>query len=77
VKRIFWAALGLGAGVTGAVMTSRWLRKKRETVSPAHIAREAKGGVMDLSRLLAESIAEGKRAMDQKEAELTGKPPVD
>ena len=74
MKRIFWAALGLGAGATGAVMTSRWLRKKRQAVSPVHVAREAKGGLMDLSKLVAESIAEGKRAMDEKEAELTGKP---
>jgi hypothetical protein len=70
VRRVFWLALGLGAGAAGAVMTSRFLRKQAKKVSPATLAREAGGGVMDLARLFSQSIAEGKRAMEAKEAEL-------
>jgi hypothetical protein len=70
VKRGFWVALGLGAGATGAIIASRWTRKQAQRVAPQTLAREAKGGLMDLSKLVAESIQEGKRAMDERETEL-------
>jgi hypothetical protein len=79
VKRTFWVALGLGAGATGAVVTSRWARKQAEKVAPTTIAREAKGGLLEFGKLVSESIAEGRKAMDEREAELRtevlGKPP--
>jgi hypothetical protein len=70
VKRPFWVALGLGAGATGAVLASRWTKKQAKRVAPTTIAREAKGGLMDFSRLVSESIQEGRQEMDRREAEL-------
>jgi hypothetical protein len=72
VKRGFWVALGLGAGATGAVMASRWTKKQARKVAPATIAREARGGLFELSKLMSESIAEGKQAMADRERELRG-----
>jgi hypothetical protein len=51
-------------------MSMRFVRKQSQRVAPATLAREARGGVMDLARLFSESIAEGKRAMAEKEDEL-------
>lgn len=70
MKRGFWVALGLGAGATGAIIASRWTRKQAQRVAPQTLAREARGGLMDLSKLVSESIQEGKRAMDEREVEL-------
>ncbi len=70
MRRAFWLALGLGAGAAGAVMTARFARKQAQKVAPAALAREAKGGIMELSKLVSESIAEGKRAMKDKQEEL-------
>jgi hypothetical protein len=70
MKRGFWVALGLGAGATGAVLASRWTKKQAKKVAPATIAREARGGLLELSKLVSESIAEGKRAMEEREQEL-------
>ena len=70
MKRGLWVALGLGAGATGAIIASRWTRKQAQRVAPHTLAREAKVGLMDLSELVSESIQEGKRAMDEREAEL-------
>lgn len=70
MKRLFWIALGLGAGAVGAVLTARFARKQMDKVAPSTLAREARGGMMDLSRRVSESIAEGKRAMEEKEKEL-------
>jgi hypothetical protein len=69
VRRVFWLALGLGAGAAGAVMSTRFAKKQAKKV-PAAVAREARGGIVELSKLFNESIAEGKRAMAKKEREL-------
>ena len=70
MRRLFWVALGLGAGATGAVLTSRWTKKQAARVAPATLAREAKGGLLDLGKLVSESIAEGRQAMEDREREL-------
>ena len=70
MKRGFWVALGLGAGATGAIMASRWTKKQAPRVAPQSLAREAKGGLLDFSKLVSESIQEGKQAMAEREAQL-------
>ncbi len=70
MRRLFWVALGLGAGVAGAVMTRRFLRTQAAKVAPANLTREARGGLMDLAKLFNESIAEGRQAMREREEEL-------
>jgi len=70
VRRGFWVALGLGAGATGAVMASRWAKRQARKVAPQTLAREAKGGLLEFSKLVSESIEEGKRAMEDREREL-------
>ena len=72
MKRIFWLALGLGAGAAGAIMTARFARRQMDKVAPSTISREARGGLLDLSRRVSESMEEGRRAMQEKEEELRG-----
>ena len=75
MRRGFWVALGLGAGATSAIIASRWARKQADRVAPATIAREAKGGLLDLGKLVSESIAEGRQAMEDRERELRAELP--
>ncbi len=70
MRRLFWLAVGLGAGATSAVLASRWMRRQTQRVAPQTIAREARGGLLDLSKLVSESIAEGREAMEEREREL-------
>ena len=70
MRRAFWVSLGLGAGAASAILASRWTRRQAKRVAPATIARETKGGLLDLSRLVSESIAEGRQAMAEREREL-------
>ncbi len=72
MRRLFWVALGLGAGAAGAVLTTRFARKQMQKVAPSTIAREARGGLLELTKLVSESIAEGRRAMERAEAEARG-----
>jgi len=87
VRRPLWLALGVGFGAASAIMASRWTRRQMQRAKPTAIAREARGGLLDFSRLVAESLEEGKRAADERERELRAKhdvprpapsdPPVD
>jgi hypothetical protein len=67
---MFWVAFGAGLGAATAIVTTRWTRKQVQKASPQAIAREAKGGVADLSRFVAASLDEGRRAADAREQEL-------
>jgi hypothetical protein len=43
-----------------------------DKVAPSTLAREARGGLLDLSRRVSESMEEGRRAMKDKEEQLRG-----
>ena len=66
MKRLFWT----GVGVAAAVVAARWWRQQRERYGAQNLAAKAGGGVRDFRELLRASIAEGKRAAREKEAEL-------
>jgi hypothetical protein len=83
VRRLFWLGLGLGAGAGAVIAANRFARRQAQRISPATLAREAKGALLDASRLVSESMEEGKRAMAEAEARARaetrarGGPPVD
>ena len=77
MKRLFWVALGLGAGATSAVMISRWTKKQTDKVAPAHLARTASRSFADASKRVAASIDEGRRAAQSREAEVREKAGLD
>ncbi len=70
MRRLFWLAAGLGAGAVGVILASRFAKRQARKVAPTTIARETRDGLLDLSRRVSESIAEGKRAMDEREREI-------
>ena len=70
MRRAFWVAVGLGAGVTAAVMVSRWARRQRERMAPANLAKQAGDGFRDLGSLLSAAVSEFRAGMAEKEAEL-------
>lgn len=70
MKRVFWLAMGLGAGVTGAVMLSRWMRRQQERLSPANIGAQVGEAVRDLGQLVRTAIDEGRQEMRRVESEI-------
>ena len=70
MRRGIWIAFGLGAGAASAILASRWTRKQAQRVAPSAIAREAKGGLFDLGKLVSESISEGKKAAAERQEQL-------
>lgn len=70
MRRLFWLAAGLGAGAVGAVLGSRFAKKQIRKMAPTTIARGAGEGLLDLGKRVSESLAEGKRAMQEREREI-------
>jgi hypothetical protein len=70
VRRIFWLALGLGAGATAAVLAARWAKRQGQKVAPANIGRQVSGAASDFGRLVRTALAEGRQAMADREAEI-------
>ena len=70
MRRIFWLALGLGAGATAAVFAARWMRRQSERMAPANIGRQASQAASDLGALVRAALAEGRSAAAAREAEL-------
>ena len=70
MRRGFWVALGLGAGVTAAVLTSRWMRKQTERMAPANMGRQLGDTARDLGQLLREALEEWRKGAAEKEAEI-------
>jgi hypothetical protein len=70
MRRVFWVALGLGAGATGAILAARWFERQTRRMAPANLARQAGGTLRDATSLIGEALAEFRRGMEQKEFEV-------
>jgi hypothetical protein len=70
MRRVFWVALGLGAGATAAVLVARWTRRQAERIAPPNLARQAGQTVRDAGALVAEALTEFRRGMSEKESEV-------
>ena len=70
MRRLFWIGLGLGVGAASTILASRFVRRQTAKVAPTTLAREARGSMLDLAKLVSDSVSEGKAAMEEKEDEL-------
>jgi hypothetical protein len=70
MRRVFWLAVGLGAGATAAVMMARWTRRQAERMSPPNLARQAGETVRDVGSLVTEALTEFRKGMAEKESEV-------
>jgi hypothetical protein len=69
-KRLFFTAVGLGAGVALGVWAVRKLEETQRKMTPDHLAGAAGDRVSELRGRLATAVAEGRAAAADKEAEL-------
>jgi hypothetical protein len=70
VRRIFWALVGVGAGVAIGVSAVRWASRTAERLAPTSLAERAFEAAGEWRQRLAEAFAEGRAAMAEREAEL-------
>jgi hypothetical protein len=66
LSRLFW----IGVGVVGAYYAGRWIKRKRQQMSPAAIGANLGDVLLDAGKLVGAALDEARRAAAQKEAEL-------
>jgi hypothetical protein len=66
MRRTFW----IGVGAAGTVLVLRWMRRQRARLSPEAVGATVGEGLRDLGQVVRASLAEGRKAMRDKEAEL-------
>lgn len=66
MSRLFW----IGVGVVGAYYAGRWIKRKRQQMSPGAIGASLGDVVVDAGKLLGQALDEARRASAEKEAEL-------
>jgi hypothetical protein len=69
-KRLFFATLGLGAGVALGVYAVRKVEQAQQRFTPEHLAASAGERAQVFSDRMRAAIAEGRAAATAKEAEL-------
>jgi hypothetical protein len=69
-KRLFFAMLGLGAGILLGMWAIRKAEEAQRKLSPEHLANTAGARATSARDRIALALAEGKRAATAKEAEL-------
>lgn len=69
-KRLTFAFVGLGAGVTLGMWAVRKLERTRSKLSPEHLGGAAAARAGSLRDRLALAVEEGRRAAASKETEL-------
>ena len=70
MRRIFWLALGLGAGATAAVMSGRWMKRQTQRMAPGNVARRAGSRAADLGSTLLQAAKEFRAGAAEREAEI-------
>ena len=66
MSRLFW----IGVGVVGAYYAGRWIKRKRQQMSPGAIASNLGDVLADAGKLVGRALDEARRAAAEKEAEL-------
>ena len=70
MKRVTWFVSGAVAGVAGAGYAKKKVRETASQLAPAHVARTAVARVRDRGSDVVDAVREGRRAMQDREAEL-------
>lgn len=70
MRRLFWALLGIGVGVTVGIAVVRWVRRTKERYSPPNLARQAGARAEDAAEKMRGFVEEVRIGMEEREAEL-------
>lgn len=69
-KRVFWLAVGYGAGIGSSVYATRKVKAAARRYTPEALTDRVSDTVTGISRDVRAAITEGRAAMREREAEL-------
>ena len=70
MRRIFWLAMGLGAGATVGLAFNRWARQKSKQFGPANLGRQAGRAATDAASRVTDAMGEFLLGAAEREAEI-------
>jgi hypothetical protein len=70
IRRLVWFTSGVTAGVGGAMWVRRRIRHTVRRYAPERLQAEATASARRLGSGVRDAVAEGRRAMREREAEL-------
>lgn len=70
IRRLTWLSVGFVAGVGTSVAAWRRVRRERDRFHPGRVAARVGRGVNGLCGALGDALAECRRGMAEREAEL-------
>jgi hypothetical protein len=69
-KRLFWLLVGIGFGFGMSFWFMRFIRSTVERYSPERVSEDLAGAIRAFGQDLRAAVAEGREAMQEREAEL-------
>jgi hypothetical protein len=69
-KRVFWLAVGYGAGIGSSVYATRKVKAAARRYTPEGLTDRVSDTVTGISRDVRAAVTEGRAAMREREAEL-------
>ena len=71
-KRLFWLMVGAGFGFGVSFWLMRFVKEKAARYTPERVSSDLAGALRGLGQDLKDAVAEGRAAMQEREAELRG-----
>jgi hypothetical protein len=72
-KRLFWLLMGAGFGFGVSFWFMRWVRDAVARYTPERVSSDLAGAARQLGNDLKAAVAEGRKAMREREQELRAK----
>jgi hypothetical protein len=69
-RRLFWLLMGAGFGFGASFWVMRFVRETAARYAPERISADLTGAIKGLGTDLRAAVAEGRAAMQEREAEL-------
>ena len=69
-KRLFWLVIGVGFGFGVSFWVARFIKETVDRYSPERVSSDLAGAIRSFGTGIREAVAEGRRAMQEREAEI-------
>lgn len=71
-KRLFWLVTGAAFGFGTSFWLVRWIRETAARYTPERVSSDLAGAIRGFGQDVKAAVAEGRAAMEEREAELRG-----
>lgn len=70
IKRLFWLMIGAGFGFGISFWVARFVKETLQRYAPERVSSDLAGAIRAFGTDLRQAVAEGREAMQEREAEI-------